>query len=345
MERKTKEVFMRPQIRSIGLILVIFVMALAACAPVGTNLPETSDGQVPSPSDTPGNLPPAAVLEAQTFLANTLNLAVDRIQIGNMEQVDWQDSCLGLGGPAESCLQAITPGWRVTFTVDGDTFEVRTDATGSTIRMAPVASGTPGDLPAAVLAAQTFLANTLNLAVDRVQVGSMEQVEWQDSCLGLGGPAESCLQAITPGWRVTFTVDGTTYEVRTDETGSTVRMAPVASADPLANTSWVLASMGQEGSETQAVEESQVTLMFEAEGQAGGSAGCNSYSSSYQVNEDSITFEAPTSTKMACEGEGIMDQETSFLQALETASRFELTETNLRIWYGDGKSVLTFNRM
>lgn len=50
-----------------------------------------------------------------------------------------------------------------------------------------------------------------------------EPVEWSDSCLGLGGPAESCLMAITPGYRVTFEARGASYEVRTDETGSAVR--------------------------------------------------------------------------------------------------------------------------
>ena len=50
-----------------------------------------------------------------------------------------------------------------------------------------------------------------------------EPVEWSDSCLGLGGPAESCLMAITPGYRVTFEARGASYEVLTDETGSAVR--------------------------------------------------------------------------------------------------------------------------
>jgi hypothetical protein len=55
---------------------------------------------------------PGAILEAQNWLAERLGLAVDQLEVVSFEQVDWTDSCLGLGGPAESCLQAITPGYQ-----------------------------------------------------------------------------------------------------------------------------------------------------------------------------------------------------------------------------------------
>ena len=43
--------------------------------------------------------------------------------------------------------------------------------------------------------------------------------------LGLGGPAESCLAVITPGWRVNLLVDDQDkYEVRTDELGDVIRI-------------------------------------------------------------------------------------------------------------------------
>lgn len=79
-------------------------------------------------------LPPAAVLEAQSWLAEQTGVPVEQVEIDGIEQVEWSDSCLGLGGPAESCLAAITPGWRVLFTVNGEQYEVRTDETGQAIR-------------------------------------------------------------------------------------------------------------------------------------------------------------------------------------------------------------------
>ena len=81
-------------------------------------------------------LPSVAVVRAREALANDLNIDVESITIENYERAEWSDSCLGLGGPAESCLAAIQPGWRVTLSVDGgDVFEVRTDELGEIIRI------------------------------------------------------------------------------------------------------------------------------------------------------------------------------------------------------------------
>jgi hypothetical protein len=77
--------------------------------------------------------------------------------------------------------------------------------------------------PAAVLEAQSWLAGQLNVSVDEIEIVSSEQVEWTDSCFGLGGAAESCAVVITPGWRANFEVSGQQYEVRFGETGTIAR--------------------------------------------------------------------------------------------------------------------------
>jgi hypothetical protein len=92
---------------------------------------------------------------------------------------------------------------------------------------------TGGGLPAgAVLTAQSWLADQLGVAVEEVTIINSEQVEWTDSCLGLGGPAEICAAAITPGWQATFEVNGQQYEVRVDESGTTVRSPEIAQEPP-----------------------------------------------------------------------------------------------------------------
>jgi hypothetical protein len=79
-------------------------------------------------------------------------------------------------------------------------------------------------LPAEVVTGvQANISETLGLPVDQFEVATVEQVEWRDSCLELGGPAESCAAVITPGWRIVVSADGQDYEVRTDETGTQVR--------------------------------------------------------------------------------------------------------------------------
>ena len=50
------------------------------------------------------------------------------------------------------------------------------------------------DIPDAVLQAQSLLAEQLEVPVEEVVVVSMEEVEWTDSCFGLGGPDEEAFK-------------------------------------------------------------------------------------------------------------------------------------------------------
>jgi heat shock protein HslJ len=197
--------------------------------------------------------------------------------------------------------------------------------------------------PEAVLTAQQWLAAQLNTAADQIRIVELEQAEWTDSCLGLGRLDESCLQAITPGWRVVFESNGVTYEVRTDETASAIRLAPSTGTEEnsLENTHWRLVSFGDLGSDQVPVEGSLVTLIL-ANGQAGGYGGCNSYSGTYQVEGDSITFGEMVRTERACEDERITEQEGRYLQALESVARFERTDNLLVLSDADGNGLLVF---
>jgi heat shock protein HslJ len=201
--------------------------------------------------------------------------------------------------------------------------------------------------PQAVLDAQQWLAQQLSVAVEQVQLVEIDQEEWPDSCLGLGRPEESCAAVITPGWRVVVEVNGQTYEIRTDETASVIRLAsPEQSPVPesgMENTHWTLVSFGPRGAEEPLVEGSAITMML-AGGQAGGSGGCNSYGGMYQVEGDRISFEEITSTLRACEDMRITEQEQRFFQALETASQYEVTGDELRITYDNGNGLLIFTR-
>lgn len=208
----------------------------------------------------------------------------------------------------------------------------------------PVTGETP-DLPAkAVLDAQQWLAAQLSVAADQVQIVEAEQAQWSDSCLGLGRPDESCLQAVTPGWRVVLEVNGQRYEVRTDETAATIRVAsPEAlpgTETGLENTHWSLVSFGPAGAEQPIVEGSSITLML-AGGQAAGSGGCNSYSGSYRVDGSAIAFSEITHTEKACLEQGVTEQEQRYFEALQSAGEFTIDGDRLTITYEDN-GALTF---
>lgn len=110
----------------------------------------------------------------------------------------------------------------------------------------------------------------------------------------------------------------------------------------LVNTSWTLVSFGQPGAETPVIAGSTVTLEFNNEGKASGSAGCNSYSAHYRVKEDRLSFIDINRTLMSCQQEGIDQQEQNYLQALETVGKFELAGDHLTIWYDDRQGVLNW---
>ncbi len=116
--------------RKVLFILFLFLMVLSACAPKS----QPADPQQPSGGMVTKDKAPFAVA-AKAALSQKLGIAVDQVSFVSADAVDWSDSCLGLGGPAESCMQAIVPGYRVTLAAEGKQYEVRTDETGSIVRI------------------------------------------------------------------------------------------------------------------------------------------------------------------------------------------------------------------
>lgn len=103
---------------------VVLMLALAAC---------TSNANQPASGSTelPGDVQTAVI----STVAAEAGYDQQDVIIVSGQQVTWQDSCLGAGGPAESCLRADTPGYQVMVEVDGETVEVRTDQTGQQVRI------------------------------------------------------------------------------------------------------------------------------------------------------------------------------------------------------------------
>lgn len=76
----------------------------------------------------------------------------------------------------------------------------------------------------AASAARADLAAKLGVSEDRTIVTKVEPKTWNDGCLGLGGAAESCLQALVEGYQVELEVNGATYVYRTDAMGAALRL-------------------------------------------------------------------------------------------------------------------------
>jgi len=223
--------------KSFMLTALLLLAGLAACAPGQAARPTTEPAAGETPAAEPpavgtpltaptGNAADTTTAAAVTQLAAALGLAESDVTVLSAEETEFSDGCLGLGGAAESCLQAITPGWLLALSANGQEYEVHTDATGQQVRIAGLdgSSGT-GAMDAITASAAAVLADDLGIAPDAITVVSAEEAEFSDGCLGLGGAEESCLQAITPGWVVTLSANGQEYVAHTNSNGTQVRIA------------------------------------------------------------------------------------------------------------------------
>ena len=105
--------------------------------------------------------------------------------------------------------------------------------------------------------------------------------------------------------------------------------------DPLDGTSWVLISLD----DTSPLLGTSITLSF-ADGEISGSGGCNSYSGSYQVQGDRISFGETVITLQACmEPDGVLDQESAYMAILGVVKRFVLEDGGLMLVTQDGKAL------
>jgi heat shock protein HslJ len=99
----------------------------------------------------------------------------------------------------------------------------------------------------------------------------------------------------------------------------------VADAQSLAGTSWEVVNFNNG---RQAVvgllADTEISANF-GESEITGDAGCNQYFAGYSVNGDAIEIGTPARTFRFCpEPEGVMDQETEFLTALESAATYSI---------------------
>ena len=115
-------------------LVLLAGFVLAACGSSGTDVPAVVTQIIPVLEDV---LPPDVALNIRNQVSEILGVPVESIQLQSIEPMEWPDSCLGLGGPDESCAQAVTPGWLLVFTADGQEYRFRADQTGTVIRREP----------------------------------------------------------------------------------------------------------------------------------------------------------------------------------------------------------------
>ncbi len=143
-----------------------------------------------------------------------------------------------------------------------------------------------------------------------------------------------------------------TYEVTADTltlfdaNGSPVAVFEAVSQD-LAGSTWeVIAYNNGQGGVVSLIIDTQITAQFDESGVLAGIAGCNNYSGAYETDGQNIAMGPFVTTRMACgEPEGIMEQETQYLAALETAATYTIDGLTMNMRTAEGATVANFTRM
>ena len=89
----------------------------------------------PEPSTPEAALPDEVEMAVKAALAEEIGDTVTTVE--SYSRQTWSDGCLGLGGPAEACLAALTEGWQVELvdSATGDRYTYRTNEEGSAVRL------------------------------------------------------------------------------------------------------------------------------------------------------------------------------------------------------------------
>jgi heat shock protein HslJ len=87
-----------------------------------------------------------------------------------------------------------------------------------------------------------------------------------------------------------------------------------------------------------------VTISFAKDGKAAGSAGCNNFTSTYQQSGGALTFTPAAATRRMCVTPGVMEQEHSFLKALESVATMRMEGDSLELRTKDGALAVELRR-
>ena len=85
--------------------------------------------------------------------------------------------------------------------------------------------------------------------------------------------------------------------------------------------------------------------MFADDGSLTGSAGCNNYTTSYTADTGDIQIEPAASTRKLCpEPEGVIEQESAFLAALDAGETYGFNGPTMNLLDGEGTTLVTLTR-
>ncbi|MBC6436316.1 hypothetical protein FM036_46380 [Nostoc sp. HG1] len=172
-------------------------------------------------------LPRSVEQAVRQDLSQRLNVPLQNVKLVRFTPQTWSDGCLGLGGAAESCLQAQVEGWRVEVIYNQQTWIYRTDKTANVIRLEPLATGEvlPPIVSQRLISA---VAKEVRVPATRLQIAHVKSAVW-DGCLGIFTPGRGCTKIALQGWQVVIASSNRSWVYHLDQDGSRIVQNPTAS--------------------------------------------------------------------------------------------------------------------
>jgi heat shock protein HslJ len=158
--------------------------------------------------------------------------------------------------------------------------------------------------------------------------------------------SQELIDALAAAIEFQVAADGTEFRLVLEEQGGELVFAavdPITLRRSLIGTPWKLVSyLDSEGALVDVLDGTEVTAAF-AEDQMVGSAGCNNYFCSYQLDRESLTFGPAGATRKMCGApKGIMEQEQAYLAALASVVGYQIEGERLAFLDAEGAPVAVF---
>ncbi len=123
--------------------------------------------------------------------------------------------------------------------------------------------------------------------------------------------------------------------------GGTPSPSPSGANLPLEGTTWQLTEYVGAGGGVVAVPDTVTATATFADGTLSGNGGCNQYSATYVVGEETLAISEIRATQMACTGPASA-VETPFLAILPKVATFSITGDTLELLNASGTITLRF---
>ncbi len=272
--------------------------------------------------------------------------SVSRVTISNQFRVVWDNA------PSRGNTQDCTGG-------QPTTIEYRIQATGpggtsqalDYVNVVNPATATP--IPTAP--PTNPIIDSFNVTPTQLQTGQCVQITWSTSGAtwlvrllrnnvlvldnaAQSGSAQDCLPF---AGSYTYQLVASTASGQSASRDQSVLVTAAPPTNPLAGKTYGLTDLNG----APIVPESMITVTFNSDGTLNGSGGCNNYNGRYTANEGRITVSEISQTNSLCViPDGIMEQESAYINALRAAVTFEFPDrtTKMIMRNAAGQEILSY---